>query len=471
MGRDANKSLPNKKGLNIFILHAPWNDRGDEAAIRAMIDSLSSELPVSKMRIMIMCKNVTQFPYDNIEIIEFPLSIEIKLFLPIVRVLRNLFQTHPVVNGIINKPLRIGYSIAFATPIYLDILLMLLTFGKLSFTRQGREFIKAVDEADVVIHAPGGPDIGDLYGNILVPLLPDFVSLSELLISKVFKKKPFFIYAPSMGPFSRRFANFIRRPLLKRADVIIVREETSARYLKEELGLDSYITMDSALQNDIPEDYVSKYTTTSEVLNIIENEKVIGITVADLKWHPIYQKYSGLREKIKNSFVDLIRYSVTKRYVILLIPILFGELQDVQDVGLLDDIYSLIRKEKETEGKIFLLPSDIDAYAQQVIISKLFCVISVRYHGTVFSAKGEVPFIPVCYEHKTKGFVQKIGLTDVMIDVEEVSGNKLIDKFTYLEENYDIIKEQLKSKVPLLKEESRKTTKIILEKLRSEGLV
>ncbi|GAH49646.1 unnamed protein product, partial [marine sediment metagenome] len=179
----------------------------------------------------------------------------------------------------------------------------------------------------------------------------------------------------------------------------------------------------------------------------------------------------GLGEKIKSSFVDLIRYLIKGGYVILLIPILFGERLEEQDVGLLEGIYSLFKKEKETKKKIFFLPSNVDAYAQQLIISKLFCVISVRYHGIVFSVKGRVPFISISYEDKIKGFIEKIGFTDLMINVEEISADNIIDKFTYLEENYDIIRERLRDRGSSLKEESRETTRIVLEKLRCLGLI
>ena len=423
---DFSSLLQDKKGLNILILNAHWNNRGDEAAIRAMIDSLKFELPINKMKIMILSENITNFPYDDVELIDL---------------------YHPPI------------------PICTSVLLTLFTFGKRSLTRQGREFIKAVNEADIVIHAPGGPSIGDLYGG---KLLGDFPYLYMLLISKIFKNKPLFFYAPSMGPFSgrfnnygrfniyRRFNNYIRKFILKRADAIILREEISARYLKEQLGLDSSVTMDSAFQNDIPEDYVSKYTNISEILNIIENEKVVGMTITDLKWHPVYKKYSGLREKIMHSLSDVAKYLVGKGYVILLIPQLFGE---DDDTSLLE---SICRLNKE---KIFILPPNIDSYAQQVIIFKLFCIISMRYHPNIFAAKGNVPSISIYYEHKMKGFIEKLGRTDLMINVEEISASKIIDKFIYLKENYNIIKKQLKKRTPQLKEESKKTTKIILEKL------
>ena len=259
-----------------------------------------------------------------------------------------------------------------------------------------------------------------------------------------------------MGPFSGMLRNLIRKFVLKRSSAIILREEISSKYLKEQLGLDSYVTLDSAFQNDIPDEYIGKYNNISEILNIIENEKVVGMTLTDLKWHPVYRNYNGLSEKIMHSLPDVIRYLISKGYVILLIPQLFGE-QD--DVSLLESFCELNKK------KIFILPTDIDSYAQQVIISKLFCVIGMRYHPNIFAAKGNVPSICIYYEHKAKGFMEKLGLTDLTINVEDISASKIIDKFTYLEENYNAIKEQLKKRTPQLKEESKKTTEIIIGKL------
>ncbi len=90
----------------------------------------------------------------------------------------------------------------------------------------------------------------------------------------------------------------------------------------------------------------------------------------------------------------------------------------------------------------------------------------MRYHPNVFATKGNVPSICIYYEHKAKGFMDKVGLTDLMIDVEEISASKIIDKITYLEDNYNTIKELLKKRTPQLKEESQKTTEIIIEKLK-----
>ncbi len=424
-----------KKGLNILVTYAPWNNRGDEAAIRAMVDSLRSELVVDKITMMMACKTTAQFPYGDIETIKLPLS----------------YPENPIP------------KVTFIH-IYLSALLSIITFGRISLTGHGRRFLKAIDEADFVIHAPGGADVGDLYGSNLTA---DFNSLFELIITKL-KGKPFFFYAPSMGPFTRPCWNILRRYILKKADTLIVREEISHECLKTQLGLTADVTLDSALQNEIPEDYLDRYSNITEITETLEKEKVVGITITDVMWHPVHGKNPDLGVNIKETFIELTRYLVKEGHTVLLIPILFGERLVEQDVGLLEDIHALFQK--EAKGKVFLLPTNIDAHAQQVLIARAYCMIGLRYHGTVFSVKGKVPFIAVSYEDKITGFVKKIGCTDLLLKVEDISTEKIIDKFEYLKNNYAEIQRRLEEMHPLLKKESRKTTQIVLNKLRQLGL-
>ncbi len=424
-----------KKGLNILVTHAPWNDRGDEAAIRAMVDSLKAELIVDKITMVMACKTLSQFPYDDIQTIKLPLTCP-------------------------DNPIP---KVTFLL-VYLGALLSMITFGRLSITGHGRKFLKAIDEADFVIHAPGGADVGDLYGSNLIA---DFPSLFELIVTKL-KGKPFLFYAPSMGPFTRPYWNIFRKYILKKADTLIVREEISYECLKTQLGLTADVALDSALQNDIPKDYLDRYNNITEITETLKKNKVIGIAITDVMWHPVHGKNQNLGLNIKKTFTELTRHLIKEGYNVLLIPILFGERLEEQDVGLLEDIYALFQKEEK--GKVFLLPTNIDAHAQQVLIAELYCMISIRYHGTVFSVKGGVPFIAISYEDKITGFVKKIECTDLMLKVEDISTEKIIDKFEYLKDNYAELQMRLKEKQPFLKEESRKTTQIVVKKLRQLNL-
>ena len=62
-----------------------------------------------------------------------------------------------------------------------------------------------------------------------------------------------------------------------------------------------------------------------------------------------------------------------------------------------------------------------------------------------------------------------MGFTDFTINVEDISAGEIINRFEVLEQNYDTVKERLIAVNPVLKEESRKTTRIIVDKLIQLG--
>ena len=84
-----------------------------------------------------------------------------------------------------------------------------MTKGKLSVTKEGREFINEVKKADIVLHAPGGPSIGDIYEE------SEWLYLKRLQLIKRMGV-PYMFYAPSMGPFKNEKRNKQRKAILQR---------------------------------------------------------------------------------------------------------------------------------------------------------------------------------------------------------------------------------------------------------------
>ena len=232
----------------------------------------------------------------------------------------------------------------------------------------------------------------------------------------------------------------------------------------EQLGIDSYVTIDSALQNEVFDHSLDQYNNLTEILHLIKNKNVVGLTITDLRWHPLYGKNLIIRDKIKKSISLFAEYLLKKEYAILLIPQIFGN-DSYLEKPLLNEIL------KTNNNNVILLPENIDSYAQQVIISKLFCVVGMRYHPNIFAAKGCTPSIAICYEHKATAFMEKLGRSDLSIDVKNISSNILIQKFEYLKENYDKIRTEIEHNIPKLIDLSKKTTKILKEKLKEFQLI
>ncbi len=432
----SSKQMRIKKALNVLILHAHWNNRGDESAIRAMIDSLKQELPINQMKIMIMVEDVKYFPYKDIQIInQYPM-------------IKRPFSFIDIISLILTKG-RCDF------PTLMDVLLMIFSKGRRAFSKQGKQFLKHVSGADIVIHAPGGPMFGEHYGKYEFPyLLRIFIPL--------LKKKPVFFYAPSVGPFNKKFRNVFRKFILKRVHLITLRDQESAKYLKEQLNIDSIVTIDSALQNKISHELLRNSKRLSNILNLIESQKVIGITMTELRWHPKYKDNFILRKRIHDSISEFTKHLIDRGYHVLIIPQIFE--YDFEK-AFLEKIHQI------NEKKIHLLPEEIDSYTQQAIISKLYCVVGMRYHPNIFAAKMLTPSIAICYEHKASSFMEKLGRTDLIIDVMELNPKKLIEKFSYLEKNHEKIKKEIQARIKDFTQLSRKTTKIIKMELRKMALI
>jgi len=396
--------------LNILVLNAHWYNRGDEAAIRAMIDSILSMSPTTRIRIMLASASGLS-TIDDAKII----------------------QSYPT--GMLDN---------------IDSLVTLLARGKLSFTARGRAFLKALGEADAVIHAPGGPSIGDIYGNGII----GYQYLYRLLLARAVLGKFVFFYAPSMGPFNNRIFNLARRYLLSRVGTIVVRDEISAQYLKMQLGLDAIVTADAALQNSIPDSYLMRFPEASALTRLLKEERVIGVTATSLGWHPLHASNAGLKDRIMRSLSESITHLTNSGYRILLLPQLFGE---QTDLPLLEELKKL------NPERIDILHPNIDAYGQQVVISKLFFLIGMRYHSAIFAAKAGTPFISISYEHKSEAFVRMLGLNEICIDVNDISSEEILQKCSYIEKNYDAVKTRLSQQAAELRAHALVTVKILAD--------
>ena len=51
---------------NILIINAHWNNRGDESALRAMIDTLHEKYPEINFYVQLFTGKVEQFPQERL---------------------------------------------------------------------------------------------------------------------------------------------------------------------------------------------------------------------------------------------------------------------------------------------------------------------------------------------------------------------------------------------------------------------
>lgn len=393
--------------MKITLFNCAWTNRGDEAAFRSMVEELKSIYPDVVFNLVAHDEKIfAQFPYDssvvNIHVIPY-----------ITR--RN----------------------------YIDIPFLFFSRGRFAYNKNLRKLIAVIRDSDFVFHNPGGPSMGDLY-----PYMQR-ASYFKFIITRLLKK-PYLFYAPSMGPFNKRFQNILRRYIYNGAELVTTREQISADYYKKlHAKKEAVVTADSALQHRFDtapyEKQFDEYTELKDFIN--RYEKVVGITIATLRWHKKHNT-DEIENRIKNSFEAFIEYLGAKGIGIVFIPQIFGN-------GSGND-YPLMQS--FAKENCFVCDDEHDCFFQQHLISKLYAVVGLRYHSNIFSAKMKTPFISVAYEQKMNGFVELAGMSDYLVDITELSPEALIEKYELLEKNYNGIKQHLTDINPELTERSYKTT-------------
>ena len=397
----------------ITIVNCHIENRGDEAAIHALVDELISIYPDAM--IYLLLRGNTFYP-------NMPNQVKmIKQFVP----------------G--NCKSLIAYYSAK------------LTNCRLRISSTGKSTMEIMKKSDIIVHAPGGPSIGDIYyeGE------PTYLRLYDLAI---IMNKPYMFYAPSMGPFERKERNGWRKRVLEHAEAIVLRDPISAKHVSKLMPESQvYQTLDSAFQHDIDiEANQFKLDQYSELSIFLKSHsKCVGVTITDLLWHPVYSNDSSVGERIRKTFLKTLEELVEKGYGIVFIPQLYGKGND----------YDLMSSYCANDDYYVITANDdrYDTYFQQFVISKLYAVIGMRYHSNIFSAKMGTPFISVSYEQKMQGFMEKMELSDYCLKLEDLNPESLLRVFNRLENDYANYRIYLENKHDEMRMESYKTTKILID--------
>lgn len=370
--------------MHIVLANAHWNNRGDEAAHRALWQGLRQKYPGCRITVMFKDREtIRQFPrLENAEY--FPCQFKAAFW---------------------------------------DIWLATLTRGWIGRNALLKKAVRTLKTADLIVYSPGGAVISDrfFWSKQMEYLVP-------FLCARLYRI-PMFVAAPSFGPFDLSRQRRLRTWLLRTPKVICVREAISREYL-EGIGVrdNVHVTMDLAFLDTVDvaanEKKLDAYPALRSFME--SHDKVVGITITDFKWHVKLGKDRELAARINNTFMQMIDALVRKGYGVLMIPQLFGNQNDCEALN----AYKL-------GEDMFVMSDEPDTYFQQYVISKLYALIGMRYHSNIFAAKMGTPFVAVAYEEKMSGFMELAGLTDWAIPLEMLTFAQLEEKVHALDANYE----------------------------------
>ncbi len=403
--------------IEIVITNSHANNRGDEAAQRSLINSLKRLIPNVRFTVLTISPEGLDLQ-ENARILRtFSASKKTGLFIVIWTVFRSLGIRLP-------------------------------TFNK------GRKIFEAIEEmnnADIIISAPGGPYFGDLYTSHEMQEHLLHISLSKIL------RKPVMIYGPSMGPFKLRWRNIIRKYLLNKVEIISLRDHISEEYLKS-LNLSRplvYLTIDSAFQDiitSVNNVQAKEIMITEKIIDSqkeLNNKFLVGITPAGAEWN--YKNMMNSQkeqEKYNQIIAKMIDYLIDKfDATIVFFPQLYG---NSDDMPLINDIIKLV----DGRGNVRILSKKWDSDVQQAVISQMELFIGNRYHSVIFALKGKVPTVCLAYEHKSVGIMHAARMDNFVININDLNYENLIDKIKEAWNQREEIRGVLKTQIDIIRKQS-----------------
>lgn len=418
--------------MKIVIVNQHTCNRGDEAAGRAVINSLLNEFPDSTIDVLYRFEgNYPPIDKDNDRVHHYP-QYKYKY----------------------DKSFMLVYYLELAWNFILGLLR--LKNGYIGSTGQ---IYKIIANSDIVINAPTGPNIGDIY--------KDKIYMLNLIFAEISGKKTF-MYGSSVGPFSIPWVKKWAKFLFERMKVICVREDISLGYLKE-LGLKNnnlYSSLDAAVQREISTENAEKYYVDA---GFELNSHNVGITPLAFPWYPKDIRDEEHQQVIENNLAAIIdKITENGDTNVFFFPQLYSIKKD-DEIGRNDMpiINSIISKVKQPEF-CKVLPNEYDSDIQQAMISKLDYFIGMRYHSLIFSVKMRIPVVGICYEHKAIGFLEKAGQKELIVKLEDFYNNtdSVLKKIDYIKNNADYIKNSIEENLPKLENLSARGTILINEYLR-----
>jgi polysaccharide pyruvyl transferase WcaK-like protein len=307
--------------------------------------------------------------------------------------------------------------------------------------------------ADVIIDFSEGDGFGDTYGFkvLLRHSLGKFIALHL--------GKPLAIFPQTMGPFRRRISRLLARYLLRRADLVCVREQISEEIVQGVIGSSGNVFCLADMAFLMKEADIS--AVPSLLAECSRTDKPIGVNISGFLWHRGLDKYSENNAAFdyQEMIVGMIRRLVqeTDRPVVL-IPHVFSENPGADDLFACREAQELLR---DLGGKVYLIEQNYSSPEIKAIIAQCEFFIGARMHACIAALSTGTPVVPISYSHKFAGILQRFEIQDWLVDPNALSQEQAIDLVLLGYEHREEIRKRIITKLPLIESDAMRAGQLL----------
>ena len=318
---------------------------------------------------------------------------------------------------------------------------------KFLLSRATRAMIDAYEDAALVVSAPGGPYFGDIYRD------HELVHWFFVWLGKV-HRKPVFLYATSAGPFKTPILNTIRRRMYRLFDILCVREEVSAGYLRRLLGPgpEIHVTADSALQCRFPPWSREEYFQGER--EPLREKFLVAVTAIRYAFPELADPEPARKTYEVALMAALEHLHQRKDCHFIFFPQLYGDSHS-------DVPFQTSVGERLPEGASWeVVDPALDSAMHQRLIAMSDFSIACRYHPQIFAAAGTTPGICVYYEHKAASFMEVLGLAHLAFDIRKPTAEDFCAGIDQALGEYEQVRDTLEVGVEKQRAKALRTTEL-----------
>lgn len=419
--------------MKITIISAyTWYNKGDAAILMGTLTEINEffgQQDELKINILTFTPDIDSTKYK-------------KLFENIEHVESNIFNPYPLKKTKVSK----GLAILKMGLQYFNMKTQTTIFGEKLLKNKSYQICS---ESDLIIICGGGFLGGNKYNSL--------IHLAQMdIIQKL--NKPTVLWGTSIEPPRKKILKSITEAVLKKVDIILPREEITHNYLKSWYPQDRIVpTPDMAFKLGV--------ITSESIENLVNsirkstpNKKIIGITMREW-FFPKSENPKEAKKKYENALVELIN-KTSKKYLFVFVPqvIMYGD----------DDriFANIIKSKLDDENNLLVLEEDYSSYELKNMIELFDQFLGTRMHSNIFcSTVGKAP-VAIAYEKKTNGIMDKLNLTDYVVDIEDVNYDILLNMLNSNKLNQIKLDSQTREKVNQFQNEIREATYLVEKKLK-----
>lgn len=327
-------------------------------------------------------------------------------------------------------------------------------FGEIFLNRREKETLDMVKNCDAVFVKGGG--FIHSYGGVTDPYFIYFLTY-HIRLAKAYGKKVF-VLPNSIGPLKNGLARRIALNSLRECDIVTVRENISKEYLNN-FQLETELFPDLGFFLKPAGDDMSDYLVSHGVP--LSGKKVV-LTLRPYRFQG-FQHSDILYQNYINGFVSFVEYLCERGFHITFMAHTLGPSSHEDDrIAIREVLDALPNKVRETTS--YLEDFDLTCKDVEKIYSYYDYMVGTRFHSVIFSLNVGVPSIAIAYGgNKGKGIMEVLGNGGFSLDMDKVSGERLIKAFESLETN----KTEYLSNLSAKKEEIRSMRGLLIDKIRA----